>query len=282
MNLCCTSETTACLSTTLRSGEVRRPPNIEIRAAAPASPRRLVRQLRSPGDSGEDWVVGHLQVRRDPAGLKEGKVRVEISCTVEPAEAEETRCANCGKVSAKNRACRGCLLSYFCNSECQREGWGDHKAACKLTAVTMNEPGEAVAYEAASKALASAASPAATPTDAQIRARMDRIILKEINRSKEINPPEVKRALSRKQTPEVGFTMESVKNQLAVDLGISLDDRTQWIMDEITKFTDNLPNVIDGIRSVSWSEIPSAGGGRGPAAAASARAGMGAVAGDNV
>jgi hypothetical protein len=82
----------------------------EIRAAAPASPRRLVR---------------HLQVRRV---VTEGKVLVGISCNDEPAEAEETRCANCGKRSANNRACRGCLVAHFCNSECQREGWGDHKA----------------------------------------------------------------------------------------------------------------------------------------------------------
>jgi hypothetical protein len=97
----------------------------EIRAAAPASPRRLVRRLRSPADSGEDLVVGHLQVRRV---VTEGKVLVGISCNDEPAEAEETRCANCGKRSANNRACRGCLVAHFCNSECQREGWGDHKA----------------------------------------------------------------------------------------------------------------------------------------------------------
>ena len=93
-----------------------------IRAAAPASPRRLV--IR-PG--GGDWVVGHLRVRRE---LKEGKEgeepveRIQICCTEEePVEGEETRCANCGKRSAKNRACRGCVISHFCNSACQKEGW---------------------------------------------------------------------------------------------------------------------------------------------------------------
>ena len=101
---------------------------------------------------------------------------MRISCTVERVEAEETRCAHCGKRSAKNRACRGCIIAHFCNSACQRDGWGDHKAACKTAAATMNAPEEEAAYQAVVRALSSAASVSVTPTDAQIVTRMRRII----------------------------------------------------------------------------------------------------------
>jgi hypothetical protein len=93
----------------------------EIRAAAPASPRRLVRQLRSPADSGEDWIVRRLRVQREEGGTVKGAagagvegevedvdaVEEDAADTAAAAAAEETRCANCGKCSAKNRACRG-------------------------------------------------------------------------------------------------------------------------------------------------------------------------------
>jgi hypothetical protein len=83
-----------------------------IRAAAPASPRRLVRRLRSPADAGDDWRVGRLQVQRVAKGSGEDVEGIS-NCTEEEGtemgweDGEETRCANCGKRSAKNRACRG-------------------------------------------------------------------------------------------------------------------------------------------------------------------------------
>jgi hypothetical protein len=249
----------------------------EIRAAAPASPRRLVRQLRSPADSAEDWRVGYLRV----SGEREEHSRsVEVtffSSSEPPGEAEQSRCANCGKVSAKNRACRGCLVAHFCNSECYREGWGDHKAACKLAAATMNKPEEEAAYvKVVCTALASGYSPAQIPTDAQIITRLGRILSKRINLRKR----DIKKALARNQTPDISFSEERVIRQLEVDLGIkalgiSLDDRSEWIMAEIDKYVANLPSLKEC--GGTWaSGIPPAGGGR-PAVA-----GTGAGAGDDV
>ena len=88
-----------------------------IRAAAPASPRRLVRQLKSPALRGEDWDVGYLRLRREPRGKEEEEEVIgmtvqtldeeAIAADVAAEAAEETRCANCGRCSAENRACRG-------------------------------------------------------------------------------------------------------------------------------------------------------------------------------
>ena len=73
----------------------------EIRAAAPASPRRLVRKLRSPGIDGEDWDVGRLSVKHELTGA-EG-----LAADAFAEGVEETRCAYCCKCSVENRACRG-------------------------------------------------------------------------------------------------------------------------------------------------------------------------------
>jgi hypothetical protein len=79
---------------------------------------------------------------------------------------------------------------------------------------------------AASRALASAASPNAPPTDAQILTRMRRILIQEMAAVSHY---------SRVHNVKASVTKESVMRRLEADLCISLDHRQQWITDEMMK-----------------------------------------------
>ncbi|KAI1422028.1 hypothetical protein F5Y12DRAFT_800153 [Xylaria sp. FL1777] len=42
------------------------------------------------------------------------------------------KCHGCGEVKANLDKCGRCMLFHYCNQECQRKGWDEHKKFCKI------------------------------------------------------------------------------------------------------------------------------------------------------
>lgn len=55
------------------------------------------------------------------------------------------RCRNCdtieGDAAAKLGRCKGCRRRYYCDDDCQRENWKDHKAACRIDRLAEDRQG---------------------------------------------------------------------------------------------------------------------------------------------
>ncbi|KDQ58660.1 hypothetical protein JAAARDRAFT_34494 [Jaapia argillacea MUCL 33604] len=47
---------------------------------------------------------------------------------------ENLKCWNCGKGQEKLMKCAGCRYAVYCNKDCQRAHWSNHKEACKMEA----------------------------------------------------------------------------------------------------------------------------------------------------
>ena len=50
-------------------------------------------------------------------------------------------CGHCGRsadeaMGVRMRVCAGCNKARYCNSECQNQAWGSHKAACRIIVAT--------------------------------------------------------------------------------------------------------------------------------------------------
>ncbi|ORY47711.1 hypothetical protein BCR33DRAFT_714793 [Rhizoclosmatium globosum] len=104
-----------------------------------------------PGHTSRDWFIKSLQVFSQIGGnLHENEigqlgsnfeyfakqhpdVATKYKSIIQLKEAEfKNRCAECGNEKALKR-CAGCLMMYFCSTECQKANWKkEHKVACKM------------------------------------------------------------------------------------------------------------------------------------------------------
>ncbi|GLB42114.1 putative MYND finger [Lyophyllum shimeji] len=82
---------------------------------------------------GAQTSAGQVPGRRDVADLPVPQVRIDKTgaVTAEPSMAfATTACANCGKRDVKLLRCSSCKTTQYCNGECQRAHWPDHKRTC--------------------------------------------------------------------------------------------------------------------------------------------------------
>ncbi len=59
-----------------------------------------------------------------------------------PGEPGERRCSHCGKAAQNLKKCSGCRQVRYCNAECQRAHWPQHKKDCRGLA-KQDQPGPA-------------------------------------------------------------------------------------------------------------------------------------------
>ena len=78
----------------------------------------------APGASHSD---APLEIKSDQGAALDIRHTTAVNANNPP----EYECSACGRISKSHLRCSGCRLVYYCNRNCQKDGWKHHKSNCK-------------------------------------------------------------------------------------------------------------------------------------------------------